>query len=188
MTPGTFLQGGSGMDIAYELLDCPLGRALIAATPLGICAVEFGDSDAALSKSLAARYPRASIRREPTLLRKAGRQLHRILEGKPVDSSLPLDARATAFQARVWGELRAIPAGRTRTYGEIARRIGRPGAARAVGRACASNPIAVLIPCHRAVGSNGALTGYRWGTKRKRKLLDLEQRSEGIAANITPVR
>jgi len=181
MTPATFLRGGSGMDIAYDVIDCPLGRALIAATPLGICAVEFGESDAALSKSLSARYPRASIRREAALLRKAGRQLRRIFEGKPVDASLPLDARATAFQARVWGELRAIPAGRTRTYGEIARRIGRPGSARAVGRACASNPGALLIPCHRAVGAKGDLTGYRWGKDRKKTLLELERRTAPVS-------
>jgi AraC family transcriptional regulator of adaptative response/methylated-DNA-[protein]-cysteine methyltransferase len=176
MTPGTFQKGGSGMTISYDLIDCPLGRALIAATPRGICAVEFGDSDRTLAKALRESYPRATLERNPALLRRAGRELGRILEGKPLDASLPLDARATAFQARVWEELRAVPAGTTRSYGEIARRMGRPGSARAVGRACASNPIAVLIPCHRAVGADGRLTGYRWGMERKRKLLDFERR------------
>jgi AraC family transcriptional regulator of adaptative response/methylated-DNA-[protein]-cysteine methyltransferase len=175
MTPGTFRKGGMGMTITYDIIDSPLGRALIAATPAGICAVEFGDSDRALAKSLREEYPRAELARNPALLRRAGRLLRRIVEGKPVEASLPLDARATAFQARVWEELRAIPAGTTRSYGEIARRIGRPGSARAVGRACASNPVAVLIPCHRAVAADGALTGYRWGTERKRRLLDLER-------------
>jgi AraC family transcriptional regulator of adaptative response/methylated-DNA-[protein]-cysteine methyltransferase len=176
MTPGTFLKGGSGMSITYDIIRSPLGRALIAATPLGICAVQFGDSDRALAKALREDYPRAEIVRDPALLRRAGRLVRRIVEGKPLDAALPLDARATAFQARVWKELRAIPAGRTRSYGEIARRIGRPGSARAVGRACASNRIALLIPCHRAVGADGALTGYRWGTERKKKLLALERR------------
>jgi AraC family transcriptional regulator of adaptative response/methylated-DNA-[protein]-cysteine methyltransferase len=178
MTPATYLKGGLGMKITYDIIDCALGRALIAATPLGICAVQFGESDRALAKALSDRYPRASIGRNPSLLRRAGRRLRRILEGKPLLASLPLDARATAFQARVWEELRAIPAGATRSYGEIARRIGRPGSARAVGRACASNPVAVLIPCHRAVGADGGLTGYRWGKGRKKKLLALECRPD----------
>jgi len=176
MTPGTLQKGGSGMSITYDIIDCPLGRALIAATPLGICAVQFVDSDRALAAELRGRYARAELARNPSLLRRAGRQLRRIFRGKPLDASLPLDARATAFQARVWEELRAIPAGTTRSYGEIARRLGRPGSARAVARACASNPIALLIPCHRAVGADGALRGYRWGKARKQKLLALERR------------
>jgi len=175
MTPGTLLKGGAGMTITYDIIDCALGRVLIAATPVGICAVEFGDTDRALATELRDVYPRAEITRNPALLRRAGRRLRRILEGKPGEGSLPLDARATAFQARVWEELRAIPAGATRSYGEIARRIGRPGSARAVGRACASNPIAILIPCHRAVGADGNLTGYRWGKSRKQALLESER-------------
>jgi AraC family transcriptional regulator of adaptative response/methylated-DNA-[protein]-cysteine methyltransferase len=175
MTPAASLRGGKNMCIAYEIIGCPLGRALIAATPLGICAVEFGDSDGALAASLRARYPRATIDRNPALLTKAGRQLRRIFEGKTGDAALPLDVRATVFQARVWNELRAIPAGATRSYSEIARRIGSPTSARAVARACASNPLALLIPCHRAVAADGALSGYRWGTERKRKLLNLER-------------
>ena len=174
MTPATYRNGGAGMTIVYDVLDCPLGRALIAATPAGICDVAFGGSDRALAADLGRRHPRASIRRDARLLRRAGARLRRIFAGAAAD--LPLDVRATAFQARVWKELRAIPAGSTRTYGEIARRIGRPGAARAVGRACASNPVALLIPCHRAVGGGGALTGYRWGTERKRALLEMERR------------
>lgn len=176
MTPATALNGGARMTIAYDIVDCPLGRALLAATPRGICAVEFGDSDRTLAAGLSARYPRASIRRDPGLLRRAGAHLRRIFGGKPADPSIPLDVRATAFQARVWEELRAIPAGATRSYSEIARRIGRPGAARAVARACASNSIALLIPCHRAVGADGALSGYRWGVARKQELLTRERR------------
>jgi AraC family transcriptional regulator of adaptative response/methylated-DNA-[protein]-cysteine methyltransferase len=174
MTPATYRNGGAGMDIVYDIIDCPLGRALLAATPEGICAVSFGNSDRPLAADLRARHPRASIRRDARLLRRAGGGLRRVFAG--ADADLPLDVRATAFQARVWRELRAIPAGSTRSYGEIARRIGRPGSARAVGRACGSNPVALLIPCHRAVGSDGALTGYRWGTDRKKTLLAMERR------------
>ena len=159
------------MTIDYDVVDGPLGRTLIAATPLGICAVEFGDTDAALAKGLKARFPKAKILRSTALLRRAKSLLRGILDGNP---SIPLDVPATAFQARVWDELRAIPAGRTRSYGEIARRLGRPGSARAVARACASNPVALLIPCHRAVGADGTLTGYRWGLERKRALLARE--------------
>lgn len=175
MTPRTAARGGEGLRIAYDLIDCPLGRALIAATPRGICAVAFGDSDRSLAKDLAARFPRAELRRDPALLRRAAGRLRRIFAGASGGPSLPLDVRATAFQARVWDELKAIPAGRTRSYSEIARRIGRPGSARAVARACASNPVALLIPCHRAVGADGSLTGYRWGTGRKQALLDRER-------------
>lgn len=178
MTPGTSLNGGEGMTIDFDLLKSPLGRMLIAATPAGICTVEFGDSDRTLVRALRKRYPRAMVRRSPALLRRAGKRLRRILAGKPDDATLPLDARATAFQARVWEELRAIPAGATRSYGEIARRIGRPAAARAVARACASNRLAVLIPCHRAVAADGGLSGYRWGRERKRTLLDLERKNQ----------
>jgi len=174
MTPATFRNGGIGMDITYDIIDSPLGRALLAATPAGICAVSFGDGDRTLAADLRARFPRATIRRDSRLLRRAGGRLRRVFAGAAPD--LPIDVRATAFQARVWRELRAIPAGSTRTYGEIARRIGRPGSARAVGRACASNPVALLIPCHRAVGGDGSLTGYRWGTARKEKLLRMERR------------
>lgn len=174
MTPKSYQKGGAGMSIAYDLIACPLGRALIAATPLGICAVAFGDSDAALTRDLKRRFPRATLRREPTLLRHAGSALKRIFDGG--DVSLPLDVRATAFQARVWKELRRIPRGTTRSYSDIARRIGRPRSVRAVATACAGNPVALLIPCHRVVGADGSLTGYRWGLARKETLLSSERR------------
>lgn len=174
MTPATRLRRGVHMDIAYDLVDGPLGRTLLAATPLGICAVEMGDSDRALVASLLDRFRRATIRRDPALLRFARARLKQALS--PRSALLPLDVQATAFQARVWESLRAIPAGETRTYKEIARSIGRPRATRAVARACASNPVALLVPCHRVVGSDGALRGYRWGLERKRKALALERR------------
>ena len=172
MTPATFARGGRGMGIAYDLTRVPAGRALIAATPKGICAVELGDSDRSLVKALKARFPRAEFRRDRALLRFAGEQLRREPAG---GAALPLDVRATAFQARVWNELRAIPAGATRSYGEIARRLGRPRAFRAVARACAANPVALLIPCHRAVAADGGLSGYRWGIARKKALLEFER-------------
>lgn len=164
--------GGAGLRIAYDLVPSPLGRLCVAATPLGICCVEFGLGPAGLRE----RFPRAEIVRDPRLLRFAARRLRELLDGRLLDPGLPLDVRATAFQARVWTELRAIPAGRTRTYRDLARSLGRPSASRAVARACASNPVAVLVPCHRVVGSDGGLRGYRWGLDRKRALLGREAR------------
>jgi AraC family transcriptional regulator of adaptative response/methylated-DNA-[protein]-cysteine methyltransferase len=175
MTPATLGKGGAGMSIVYTLMGSPLGRVLLAATPVGLCAVEIGDSDRVLVRRLHARYPRARILRKPGLLRAAALELRRIFQGKIPDPSLPLDVRATAFQARVWRVLRSIPPGRTRSYGQIARRIGRPGSARAVARACASNPVALVIPCHRAIAATGGLAGYRWGAGRKRALLARER-------------
>lgn len=163
------------MEIDYTVISSRLGRVLIGATPLGICAVEMGNSDAALVKALIHRHPRAKIRRNPALLRGAARKVLGLISGESGAPELPLDVRATAFQARVWAVLRSIPAGRTATYGEIARRIGRPGSARAVGRAIAFNPVALIIPCHRAVAAGGRLSGYHWGPHRKRRILELER-------------
>jgi AraC family transcriptional regulator of adaptative response/methylated-DNA-[protein]-cysteine methyltransferase len=175
MTPRTVFRKGEGMVIVYDLVRSPMGPALIAATPDGICAVDLGDSARGLLRNLKARYSAATLRRDPSLLRAARERLRRLIEGGAEEALLPLDVRATAFQARVWTQLRAIPRGSTRSYGEIARRLGRPTAARAVARACASNRLAVLVPCHRAVGAGGRLTGYRWGLERKKALLDLER-------------
>lgn len=174
MTPATAARQGAGMEIAYDVVRGPLGWALLAATQLGLCAALLGDSPRPLEGDLRRRFPRARIRREPRLLRFARERLHRLLSG--ADPLLPLDIRATAFQARVWASLRAIPFGRTQTYAEVARSIGRPAAVRAVARACASNPVALVIPCHRVVGSDGSLRGYRWGVGRKRALLAMERR------------
>lgn len=174
MSPATLSRKGAGMSIAYDLVDCPLGRALIAATPRGICAVFFGDRDRPLIADLKDRFPKARIGRSADLLRFAKTRL-KALFGGATDARLPLDVRGTAFQARVWGALRAIPYGETRTYAEIARAVGRPKAVRAVGTACGANPVSLLIPCHRAVGSDGALHGYRWGLERKKALLARER-------------
>jgi AraC family transcriptional regulator of adaptative response/methylated-DNA-[protein]-cysteine methyltransferase len=177
MTPGTYQNGGAGMTIAFDVLGCPVGKALVAATPLGICAVELGSSSRELVRRLRERHPKAVLRRSRVLVREAAAWLRRNFKGALSDPSLPLDIRATAFQARVWAELRSIPAGSTRSYGQIARSLGRPRAARAVAQACSQNPVAVLIPCHRAVARGGGLAGYRWGIARKKGLLSLERRT-----------
>jgi AraC family transcriptional regulator of adaptative response/methylated-DNA-[protein]-cysteine methyltransferase len=179
MTPAALAKKGIGMSIAYDVLDCPLGKALIAATPLGICAVEFGSRVGELSAALRGRFPGASITRAPDLLRFARESLRKLFSGGARNLELPLDIRATAFQARVWETLRAIPYGETRTYTQVARAVGRPGAARAVARACASNPVALVIPCHRVIGGDGGLRGYRWGVARKKALLEIERAQDG---------
>lgn len=181
MTPGTYRRGGQGMRIEYEIADCALGRLLVAATPQGICAVYFGDSDRPLETTLRNEFPSAEFHRgEGSVARWVG-DILRHLEGKQQHLDLPTDVKATAFQQRVWQQLRAIPYGETRTYREIAERIGAPGAARAVGRACATNPISVVVPCHRAIRQDGGLGGYRWGVARKERLLAHER---GMAAHV----
>ena len=176
MSPATLSRKGAGMSIAYDIVDCPLGKALIGATPLGICAVYFGDREKPLVVELRRRFPKARISRSPDLLRFARSRLNAVFEGAR-EAQLPLDVRATAFQAKVWESLRAIPFGETRTYAEIARAIGRPAAVRAVGTACGANPVSLIIPCHRVVGSDGNLHGYRWGLGRKKALLARERGS-----------
>lgn len=174
MTPGAYRRGGRGARIRYTLAACPLGRLLVGATESGVCAVSLGDSDARLESALAAEYPAAEIRRDD---RRLGRWVDAILghlEGRGQDLDLPLDVRATAFQWQVWRALQRIPYGMTRTYAEVARAVGRPGAARAVARACATNPVALLVPCHRVVRAGGDPGGYRWGARLKQALLARE--------------
>ncbi len=177
MTPATYARGGKGAKIAYGTTACQLGRLLAATTPRGICFVGLGDSDAELESELRESFPAAdSIRRDDAELGRALDALLAYLAGKEPHVDLPLDIRATAFQRRVWQELRRIPLGETRSYGEIARALGQEGASRAVGRACAGNPVALIVPCHRARGGDGSLTGYRWGIKRKAALLQGESK------------
>lgn len=183
MTPGTYRRGGQGMRIEYATADCALGRVLVAATPRGICAVYFGDSERPLEAALSKEYPSAEIRRSANGDARWIGDIVRHLEGKQLHLDLPTDVKATAFQRRVWQQLREIPYGETRTYRQIAERIGSPRAARAVGRACATNPTSVVVPCHRAVRQNGDLGGYRWGAARKERLLAHER---GIAARMGP--
>jgi len=167
--------------LRYTLLPCPLGRLLLAATERGVCAVGIGDDDTTLEASLANDFPAADLRRDDAGLSRWAADVPRHLNGDLPRLDLPIDVRATAFQRRVWQELLAIPYGGTRSYSEIARRLGRPTAARAVARACATNPVAVLIPCHRVVREGGALGGYRWGPERKRAMLETEREAAANA-------
>ncbi len=180
MTPATYRKGGRGMRIGYTVVDCPLGRLLVGATERGVCAVCLGNSDSALEAALRKEYPSAEIYADKNGLGHAGLSrwvsaFLNHLSGKVPHLDLPIDVQATAFQWRVWEELRAIPYGNTRSYSEIAKALGHPKAVRAVARACATNPVAVLVPCHRVVQQDGSLGGYRWGLERKRALLAQEQ-------------
>jgi AraC family transcriptional regulator of adaptative response/methylated-DNA-[protein]-cysteine methyltransferase len=175
MTPASYAKGGEGVEIAYATANSPLGRLLVAATDKGICFVSIGKGDGPLIEALSKEFPAARrIRRDNQALSTALAAILAHLEGRAPHIDLPLDIRATAFQQRVWEELRRIPLGETLTYGEIAGRLGQPGGARAVGRACATNPVAIVIPCHRACGADGSLTGYRWGKGVKQELLTRE--------------
>jgi AraC family transcriptional regulator of adaptative response/methylated-DNA-[protein]-cysteine methyltransferase len=176
MTPATYARGGEGVEIRYTIADCPLGRLLVAATEKGICAISLGDSETDLEAALAKEYPAATLHRDGDNLKQWVSLLLDHIEGREPHLTLPLDLRATAFQRQVWETLRAIPYGTTLSYGEVARAIGRPTAARAVAQACASNRVALAIPCHRVVQEGGGTGGYRWGAERKRRLLAQEQR------------
>jgi AraC family transcriptional regulator of adaptative response/methylated-DNA-[protein]-cysteine methyltransferase len=174
MTPARYGKQGSGVAIHYAIAKTPIGRMLLAATSQGICSVQFGESEGMLESELRREYPRAEIARSDKGLAKWVRAIQGRIRGED-RKALPLDIQATAFQRLVWEQLRAIPYGDTRSYSEIAKKIGRPKAARAVARACASNPVAVAIPCHRVVRENGDPGGYRWGMRRKQNLLALEK-------------
>jgi len=175
MTPASYAKGGKGARIAYAIVDSPLGRLLVAATARGVCFVSLGESDAALEAALAEEFPLAEERRrDEAAIAPAVEVLLDHLAGRTPHVDLPLDVRATAFQRRVWQELMAIPPGETRSYSEIAAALGLPKGQRAVGRACATNPVAIVIPCHRALRGDGDLAGYRWGVAVKGKLLRRE--------------
>jgi AraC family transcriptional regulator of adaptative response/methylated-DNA-[protein]-cysteine methyltransferase len=148
---------------------------LLAATDRGVCAIRFGESDAALEADLRAEFPAAEVKRNKAAVDRWMQALLHHLRGPENPLELPLDIRATAFQRKVWDHLREIPAGRTESYSEVAAAIGEPAAVRAVARACATNPVAIAIPCHRVVRANGDPGGYRWGMERKRSLLAAEQ-------------
>ncbi|HET7291320.1 MAG TPA: bifunctional DNA-binding transcriptional regulator/O6-methylguanine-DNA methyltransferase Ada [Vicinamibacteria bacterium] len=175
MTPAVYRKGGRGLRLGYTVVETPLGRMLVAASDRGVSAVQFGRSERELVAGLRREYPAADIVRDRgSRAEWVQAVVARVKGGTSVE--IPVDIQATAFQWRVFEALREIPQGETRSYGEIARAIGEPGAARAVGRACATNPVAVVIPCHRAVGASGKPTGYRWGIPRKEKLLANEAR------------
>ena len=179
MTPASYAKGGQGADIVFAIVDSPLGRLLVAGTGRGLCHVSLGDDDAYLESELAGDYPAARVGRDDGALAEATGILLAHLDGRLPHVELPLDIRATAFQWQVWQCLRAIPPGQTRSYGDIAEELGKPKAARAVGRACATNPVSLVVPCHRAIGGSGSLTGYRWGVERKRELLRREKEQAG---------
>ncbi|MGA7915100.1 MAG: bifunctional DNA-binding transcriptional regulator/O6-methylguanine-DNA methyltransferase Ada [Candidatus Acidiferrales bacterium] len=174
MTPATYRQGGTGMQINYTIVGSPLGRLLVGATHRGISALYLGKDDAALQAALRKEYPRAEISRDRNRLEGWVGKILDHLRGHEPNLDLPTDVQATAFQRRVWEELRKIPYGATRTYSQVARAIGKPKAVRAVARACATNPVSVVVPCHRVVRQDGSLAGYRWGLDRKLKLLEQE--------------
>jgi AraC family transcriptional regulator of adaptative response/methylated-DNA-[protein]-cysteine methyltransferase len=175
MTPGEYRKGGFATTIRYTITDCPLGRLLLAGTDRGVCAVYLGDEDEPLEVELAREFSAASRQRDDEGLLDWAEQVSRHLNGSLPHLDLPLDVRATAFQWRVWQHLRTIPRGQTRTYTEVAAALGQPTAARAVARACATNPVSILVPCHRVVREDGDLAGYRWGVQRKKKLLEQER-------------
>jgi AraC family transcriptional regulator of adaptative response/methylated-DNA-[protein]-cysteine methyltransferase len=173
MTPAVYRKGGKGMKIDYVIANCALGRLLVAFTERGVSAVYLGDQDAVMESALRAEYPNAEIRRGQSV--SWVNELLAYLRGSHTKLYLPLDLAASAFQMQVWAELQHIPYGSTRTYSQIAQRMGRPTAARAIARACASNPVSLVVPCHRVVREDGNLAGYRWGVARKQALLERER-------------
>jgi AraC family transcriptional regulator of adaptative response/methylated-DNA-[protein]-cysteine methyltransferase len=177
MPPSIYQKGGAGMQIRYAIVESSLGRVIVGTTSRGICSVALGASDTVLERALVDEYPLATLKRDDGGLGRWTNAVVALLAGRRPRIDLPLDIQATAFQWQVWKALAEIPRGETRTYSDIARAIGRPRAARAVGHACASNPVAVVIPCHRAVPAAGGVGNYRWGPQRKRTLLERERLS-----------
>ena len=181
MTPAQYRRAGAGVAISYAALDTPAGLMMIGATDRGICFVQFGDSEEALLQALQGEYRNAEIAPMPAGddgdFRRWVEAIGRHLAGTQPHLDLPLDIRATVFQMRVWRYLLSIPYGEVQSYGEVAAAIGDPKAARAVAHACARNPVAIVIPCHRVIRGSGGLGGYRWGLERKRALIDRERSS-----------
>ena len=175
MTPAAYRRGGIGMHISYTIVDSPFGKLLVGATDRGVCAVALGDKDEALTRALRTDFPRAEIERGDEMHRDWVEEIVGHIGGANLGLSVPLDVQGTAFQQQVWALLRKIPPGRTRSYSEIALELGNPRATRAVAQACASNRIAVVIPCHRIVRNDGTIGGYKWGVERKQTLLDRER-------------
>jgi AraC family transcriptional regulator, regulatory protein of adaptative response / methylated-DNA-[protein]-cysteine methyltransferase len=182
MTPATYGRGGQGALISYTTAASIFGRLLVAMTERGVCAVKLADSDEEMEKDLREEFPAARIERADSSMRKTVEEILGQLANRSPHVNLPLDVRATAFQRQVWEKLRLIPFGQTVSYGDVAKALGKPGAVRAVGRACATNPVALVIPCHRVVREDKSLGGYRWGLSRKKKILDHERK---ISTNYT---
>ncbi len=179
MTPDRYRRGALAALIRYACTDSPLGRMLIAATDKGVCAIQFGRSDAELLEGLKHEFPFAVRKPDETGLQQWIEAVLLRMSSEESQAALPLDIRATAFQRRVWTYLQSIPFGKTKSYAEVAKAIGQPTASRAVARACATNPVAVAIPCHRVVRENGNLSGYRWGVARKKALVEMESATAG---------
>jgi AraC family transcriptional regulator, regulatory protein of adaptative response / methylated-DNA-[protein]-cysteine methyltransferase len=177
MTPEKYRRGAVASVVRYTIASSPLGRMLIAATDKGICAIQFANSDQQLQQGLIREFPFAVRRRDDAAMADWRESLACLIQGQKANSSLPLDIRATAFQRRVWECLQKIPRGETRSYSAVAKKIGMPKATRAVARACATNPVAIAIPCHRVVRQDGELGGYRWGIERKEQLLAMEKQA-----------
>lgn len=176
MTPSRYRAGGADTDIRFAIAQCALGALLVAASPVGVCAIALGDDADALARALQDRFPHARLTGDDPDFAHTVAQVVGFVEAPQIGLALPLDIRGTAFQQRVWAALRAIPPGQTLSYSELAQRIGAPRAVRAVAGACAANTLAVAVPCHRVVRSDGSLSGYRWGVARKRALLDRERK------------
>lgn len=177
MTPGQYQKGGP-VAIRFTTAKCPVGRVILAATAKGICWLSFGDTDEEMESALRAEFPKATVGRADAALKPWMTELRHHFAGERPHLDLPLDVRATAFQRRVWDALLAIPYGETRSYKEVAEAIGEPNAFRAVARACATNPVAVVVPCHRVIGTDGKLHGYAGGLHRKKKLLEGERKKK----------
>jgi AraC family transcriptional regulator of adaptative response/methylated-DNA-[protein]-cysteine methyltransferase len=174
MEPSKYRRGAIAAPIRYTCAHSPLGRILIAATDKGICSIQFADSDEELEQGLKHEFPFAVRRRDDAGLADLTEKLMQHMNGLDLETTLPLDIQATAFQRRVWSYLQTIGFGETRSYSDVAKAIHSPSAVRAVARACATNPVAITVPCHRVVRSNGDLAGYRWGLERKKALLEME--------------
>lgn len=174
MTPVTYREGGKAAKVTYTVVPCKLGQLLVGATDKGVCAIRLGDSEADLRAELTDEFPKAQITRDEAALDAWVAAVVEYINGHSTSIDLPLDIQATAFQRKVWDALRAIPYGSTRSYREVAESIGQPTAVRAVAGACAHNPVALAVPCHRVVREGGELSGYRWGVERKRALLEQE--------------
>jgi AraC family transcriptional regulator of adaptative response/methylated-DNA-[protein]-cysteine methyltransferase len=179
MTPATYKKGGKNMKIGYSIAKSSLGKILVAATERGVSAVYLGDADATLVEELHGEYPRAEISAANDSFERWVKEIVQRVEGNPPRLELPLDLQATAFQRRVWQELQRIPRGSTRTYSQVAKALGKPKAIRAVARACATNPVSIVVPCHRVIREDGSLAGYRWGLSRKQQLLAQERVARG---------
>jgi AraC family transcriptional regulator, regulatory protein of adaptative response / methylated-DNA-[protein]-cysteine methyltransferase len=175
MTPASYRRYGAGTAISYTIASCEFGRMLVAATERGVASIDFAASDAELETTLHREFANAEIRRDDAALRSAVESIVAGVAGKEPAQPVPLDVRATAFRIRVWDALRAIPRGETRSYSDIARVVGSPKAARAVGTACKENPVPIIVPCHRVVHEDGSLGGYALGLDRKRALLEREK-------------